>query len=116
MPTSTEEALRKFFTEERLKHYSYLHKQFPLWCGDWPEPECLEPEYAKWWSGGARLVAAWSEAFGGEIVGVDADSDSANRKYLIGPTRVEGPFALKDVKVPTDSTRHGEATRKAARG
>jgi hypothetical protein len=48
MPTSTEDVLDRFFTEERLEYYRNLHKLFPLWCGDWREPECLEPEYAYW--------------------------------------------------------------------
>ena len=48
MPTSTEEALREFFTEERLEYYRDLHERFPLWCGDWPENLVPLPESYSW--------------------------------------------------------------------
>ena len=89
MPTSTEKALREFFTEERLEDYRDLHESFPLWCGDWPEPECLEPEYGKWWSRGARLVAAWSEAFGGDIGAII--EDARKRQEASGRPVWQGP-------------------------
>lgn len=65
MPTSTEDKiLREFFDHERLDHYRDLHGCFPLWCGDWPEDQLVEPDASSFlprnrlWDEARKLVGS----------------------------------------------------------